>query len=384
VGKIPLFSFYPAAVCKRGLSFHSDRQTAFFDERSMCMLFTSEQVSCGHPDKICDQISDAVVTDCLRHDRESRVAVECMIKDYEIILAGEITSWHMPDCLSLAHGILERIGVPDVAKYHVTTLITCQSLDIAAGVDHGGAGDQGMMFGYATDETPELLPIPYAVATHALKLLRHLENPLLLHDAKSQVTYDYSKKRITTFLISTQHQADADLREIRSAVEAVMTAAAEHYGLNTDFKALVNPTGRFVIGSSFADTGVTGRKIIADTYGGMCRHGGGAFSGKDPTKVDRSGAYMARKIARDIVRAGLARRCEVQLAYAIGIAEPVSVSAYCFGTNRIPVLEIEQQIRTLYDLTPGGIIALLRLLDVDYNQVSAYGHFGKVDLPWEQ
>ena len=348
------------------------------------MLFTSEQVSAGHPDKICDQIADAIVTDCLRHDRDSRVAVECMIKDYEIILAGEITSWHMPDCLSLARGVLERIGVPDVAKYHVTALIKCQSLDIAAAVDHGGAGDQGIMFGYATDETPELLPIPFTVATRALELLRSLESPLLLPDAKSQVTYDYSKKRIATFLISTQHQADAELREIRSAVEAVMATAAERYGLNTDFKALVNPTGRFVIGSSFADTGLTGRKIIADSYGGMCRHGGGAFSGKDPTKVDRSGAYMARKIARDVVCAGLARRCEVQLAYAIGIAEPVSVSVYCFGTNRIPVPEIEQQIHTLYDLTPGGIIDRLRLLDVDYNRVSAYGHFGKVDLPWEQ
>ena len=348
------------------------------------MLFTGEQVSCGHPDKICDQISDAIVTDCLRHDRESRVAVECMIKDYEIILAGEITSWHMPDFRSLAHGVLEQIGIPDVAKYHVTALITCQSLDIAAGVDHGGAGDQGMMFGYATDETPELLPIPYAAATCALGLLRSLESPLLLPDAKSQVTYDYSKKRIATFLISTQHQPDAHPREVRAIVEAAMQMTAEHYGLNTDFKALVNPTGRFVIGSSFADTGVTGRKIIADTYGGMCRHGGGAFSGKDPTKVDRSGAYMARKIACDIVRAGQARRCEVQLAYAIGIAEPVSVSVYCFGTNRIPVPEIEKQIRTLYDLTPRGMIRTLRLLDVDYNRVSAYGHFGKVDLPWEQ
>ncbi|MEA4896873.1 MAG: methionine adenosyltransferase [Christensenellaceae bacterium] len=348
------------------------------------MLFSSEQVSCGHPDKICDQISDALLADYLRHDRDSRLAIECIIKDYEIILAGETTSMHMPDYLSVARGVLDRIGLQDVERYHVTPLFTCQSRDIALGVDRKGAGDQGMMFGYATDETPELLPIPFAVATHALKLLRHLEHPLLLHDAKSQVTYDYSRKRIATFLISTQHQADAELREIRSAVEAVMVTAAECYGLNTDFTALVNPTGRFVIGSSFADTGLTGRKIIADTYGGMCRHGGGAFSGKDPTKVDRSGAYMARKIACDVVRAGLARRCEVQLAYAIGVAEPVAVSVYCFGTNRIPVPEIEQQIHTLYDLTPGGIIDRLRLLDVDYNRVSAYGHFGKVDLPWEQ
>ncbi|MEA5013471.1 MAG: methionine adenosyltransferase [Candidatus Limiplasma sp.] len=348
------------------------------------MLFTSEQVSRGHPDKICDQISDAVVTDCLRHDKKARVAVECMIKDCMILIAGEVTSTHHPDYEALSREVLQRIGVPDFEQYLVTPLITCQSWDIARGVDIGGAGDQGMMFGYATDETPEMLPIPFAVATRAMELLRDLGAPMLLPDAKSQVTYDYSRKKITTFLISTQHHAEAELREIRAVVESVMTKAAERYGLNTDFKALVNPTGRFVTGGSFADTGVTGRKIIADTYGGMCRHGGGAFSGKDPTKVDRSGAYMARKIACDVVRNKVARRCEVQLAYAIGIAKPVSLSVYCFGTNRIPVPEIEQQIRSMYDLTPSGIIDLLHLLDVDYNQVSTYGHFGKPDLPWEQ
>ena len=348
------------------------------------MLFTSEQVSCGHPDKICDQISDAIVTDCLKHDKNSRVAVECMIKSYEIILAGELASKHKPDYTALGRGVLERIGIKDHDQYNITPHMSWQSFDIAIGVERGGAGDQGMMFGYATDETPELLPIPYAAATHALKLLRDLDSPLLLPDAKSQVTYDYKRKRIDTFLISTQHLPDAKLDDVRPIVHGVMVAAAKAYGLNTDFKALVNPTGHFVLGSSFADAGLTGRKIIADTYGGMCRHGGGAFSGKDPTKVDRSAAYMARKIACDVVRAGLTKRCEIQLAYAIGLPKPVSLSAYCFGTNKIPVPEIENLIRSRYDLTPTGIIQFLHLLDVDYNAVSAYGHFGKADMPWEQ
>lgn len=349
------------------------------------MIFTSEQVSCGHPDKICDQISDAIVTDCLRHDPNSRVAAECMIKDCNIVIAGEITSRHEPDYRQLVQSVLERIGLRDTERYNVLTMISKQSGDIALGVDrNSGAGDQGMMFGYATNETPEMLPLPYAVATHALYLLRELNDPTLLPDAKAQVSYDYEKKRIATFLISTQHRADTKVADIRPLVEAVMETAAQDYGLNTDFEKLVNPTGRFVIGSSFADSGLTGRKIIADTYGGMCRHGGGAFSGKDPTKVDRSGAYMARKIARDIVNLQYADRCEVQLAYAIGIAEPVSVSVDCFGTEHIPVAVIEDFIRASYDLTPKGIIDSLGLLTVDYNLVSAYGHFGKHGLPWEE
>lgn len=241
-----------------------------------------------------------------------------------------------------------------------------------------------MMFGYATNETPEMLPIPYAVATHALQLLREVGCPILLPDAKSQVSYDYESGRITTFLISTQHLEGTTVEDIRPIVEAVMETAAQDYGLNTDFEKLVNPTGRFVVGSSFADSGLTGRKIIADTYGGMCRHGGGAFSGKDPTKVDRSGAYAARYIARDIVRQQYADRCEVQLAYAIGVAEPVSVYVDCFGTNRIPEQDIVDYIIAEYNLTPQGIINALGLLDVDYNKVSSYGHFGKAGVPWEE
>lgn len=347
-------------------------------------VFTSEQVSCGHPDKICDQISDAIVTDCLTHDKNSRVAAECMIKNYDIMIAGEITSRHQPDYTALVRSVLDRIGVQDAEKYRVSCYITQQSPDIAMGVDYKlGAGDQGMMFGYATNETPEMLPIPYAVATHALKILRDLRSPVLLPDAKSQVSFDYETGRITTFLISTQHIPGTTVDDIRPLVEAVMETAAQDYGLNTDFEKLVNPTGRFVVGSSFADSGLTGRKIIADTYGGMCRHGGGAFSGKDPTKVDRSGAYAARYIAKDIVSQQFADRCEVQLAYAIGVEEPVSLYVECFGTNRIPVENIVAYIRCEYDLTPRGIINTLGLMDVDYNLVSAYGHFGKPELPWE-
>jgi S-adenosylmethionine synthetase len=273
------------------------------------MRVTSEQVSAGHPDKICDQISDAIVTDCLQHDRNSRVAVECLIKGYDIVIAGEITSKHQPDFRSLAWHVLLVTGLPDCDQYRVTALISQQSPDIALGVDNMGAGDQGMMFGYATNENAKMLPMPFVLATQALVNLRHLRCPSLLPDAKCQVTYDDSNGRIDTFLLSTQHKDDVDLEDVRRIVQGVMMETAEQYGLNTDYKALVNPTGRFVVGGSFADTGVTGRKIIADTYGGACRHGGGAFSGKDPTKVDRSGAYMARKIAKDVLRAGFAKRC---------------------------------------------------------------------------
>ena len=229
------------------------------------MLCTSEQVSAGHPDKICDQISDAIVTDCLRHDKNSRVAAECLIKDYEIIIAGEITSAHRPDFKALARGVLRRIGLPGVDQYRVTALISQQSPDIALGVDADGAGDQGMMFGYATDETPQMLPIPYVLACDALERLAGLKSPLLLPDAKCQVTYDYDRERIDTFLISTQHIADADLKDVREAVRSVMEQTAQAHRLNADFRVLINPTGRFVTGGSFADTGLTGRKIIADT-----------------------------------------------------------------------------------------------------------------------
>ena len=348
------------------------------------MIFTSEQVSCGHPDKICDQIADAIVTECLKNDKSSRAAVECLIKDYDIVIAGEITSSYSPDYDNIARDVLKRIGLEDIEKYKVTVLVSKQSPDIAQGVDTGGAGDQGMVFGYATNETPELLPIPFVLATKALTLLRNFDNNIFLPDAKAQVSFDYDNKRITTFLISTQHRDSVSVDELRPVVEDIMETAALEYDLNTDFKKLVNPTGRFVVGSSFADTGVTGRKLAADTYGGIGRIGGGALSCKDPTKVDRSGAYMARKIARDLVRTGIAERCEVQIAYAIGVAEPVSVAVNCFDTEKISVGNLSKYIRNSYDLTPKGIIESLDLLNVDYNKVSAYGHFGKEGLPWEE
>lgn len=351
------------------------------------MLFSSEQVSNGHPDKICDQISDAIVTDVLAHDKKARIAAESMIKDYEITIMGEITSDYEPDYTALVKGVLERVGLTDQEKYNIRLLVSKQSPDIAMGVDNLGAGDQGMMFGYATNETEEMLPIPYVLSTRALQKLRafNLADGFrrLKPDAKAQVSYDYATGRIDTFLISTQHGEEMTLEEVREIVEKIMIESAEEMGLNTDFRMLVNPTGRFVLGSSFADSGLTGRKIIADTYGGAAHHGGGAFSGKDPSKVDRSAAYMARKIAKDIVRAGKADRCEVQLAYAIGVAEPVSVYVECFGTEHEDREQIWKEIVERYDLTPQGIIRTLGLLDVDYNQVAAYGHFGKQNLPWE-
>ena len=353
-------------------------------------IITCEQVSNGHPDKICDQIADAIVTDVLQHDKEARVAIECLIKDEAIIIAGEMTSCYEPAYGQLVMSVIERIGW-DKVNYEKTGdnkpciifLVNQQSPDIAMGVDKGGAGDQGMMYGYATNETAELLPLPFVVATRFLELLRDYNSPMLKADAKAQVSFDYDSGTITTFLCSVQHREDVEVDQFRPVVESLMILAASQYGLNTDFKKLVNPTGRFVIGGSFADCGVTGRKLACDTYGGVGHIGGGAFSGKDPSKVDRSGAYIARKIARDIVLAGYADRCEVQIAYAIGLPEPVSVYVETFDTEHQDKLFIEQYVRDSYDLTPKGIIDSLGLLDVDYNKVSVYGHFGKSDLPWE-
>ena len=350
----------------------------------MSKIITCEQVSCGHVDKICDEIADAIVTDCLQHDRGSRVAVECMIKNDTVIIAGEITSKHKPDYAHLVSEVFAKAGIIDqYNRIQVKGLVARQSPDIALGVDKGGAGDQGVMYGYATNETPELLPIPFAIATRFLNLLRNVKFPMLLPDAKAQVSYDYESGRITTFLCSVQHAEDSDVDDFRPGIVHLMKLTALFYDLNTDFDVLVNPTGRFVIGGSFADCGVTGRKLACDTYGGVGRIGGGALSGKDPTKVDRSGAYMARKVARDLVTAGYCDRCEIQIAYAIGKAEPVSVSVDTFGTEKCRVECLEQYVRESYDFTPLGIISYLHLLDVDYNDVAFGGHFGKDHLPWE-
>jgi len=356
----------------------------------MSRVITCEQVSNGHPDKICDQIADAIVTDCLQHDPKSRVAIEVLIKDNHIIIAGELTSEHKPDYKALVYQVFERIGWrkldygnPLYLGPNIGILVREQSPDIALGVDKGGAGDQGMMFGFATNETAELLPIPFVVATRFLEILKAHPSRMFRADAKAQVSYDYESGKITTFLCSVQHSPDVDPSDFRHIVEGIMVLAACENGLNTDFEKLVNPTGSFVIGGSFADCGVTGRKLACDTYGGVGHIGGGAMSGKDPSKVDRSGAYAARKIARDIVLSGYADKCEVQIAYAIGVAEPVSVYIETFGTEHQDKAFLEAFVRENYDLTPKGIIKFLHLLDVDYNKVSAYGHFGKADLPWE-
>lgn len=350
----------------------------------MSKIYTSEQVSHGHVDKICDQIADAIVTDCLQNDPTSRVAVECLIKNNNVIIAGEITSKHEPDYAALVADVFERIGIANQYETVVVNgIITKQSEDIAQGVDVGGAGDQGIMYGYATNETPELLPIPFAVATRFIHLLEELKAPMLLPDAKAQVSFDYDTGKITTFLCSVQHTADSNVEDFRSVIEGLMNIVAVEYNLNSDFEKLINPTGRFVVGGSKADCGVTGRKLACDTYGGIGHIGGGALSGKDPSKVDRSAAYMARRIAVDLVTAGYCDRCEIQLAYAIGEPEPVSIVVDTFGTNYVCNKCLDKYIGANYDLTPAGIIKYLHLLEVDYNDVSSGGHFGKSWLPWE-
>ena len=354
-------------------------------------IITCEQVSCGHPDKICDQIADAVVTDCLKHDKNARVAIEVLIKDNHIVIAGELTSTHEPNYQKLVDEVFERIGKGslgyDADGFFIQTLVSKQSPDIAQGVDAGGAGDQGMMFGWASNETPELLPIPFVLAGKLLEKLEKYrkEHPgLLCADAKAQVSYDYDSGRIKTFLCSTQTVPGADMKKVKAVVGKLMKEAASEFALNRDFEILVNPTGKFEIGGPYADSGVTGRKLACDTYGGVGHIGGGALSGKEGSKVDRSGAYMARKIARDIVRAGFADKCEIQIAYAIGVAEPVSVYVETFDTEHQDKRFIEQYVRENYDLTPAGIIEKLDLLNVDYNKVSSGGHFGAKDVPWEE
>lgn len=356
----------------------------------MKQFFTSEQVSCGHPDKICDQMADRILDYCLSEDKTSRVAVEVLIKNYDVVLAGEVTTKaELSDevLYALLDEVLTYVGVQDKDKYSITNLLDKQSSDIALGVDVGGAGDQGIMFGYATKETKEMMPLAWSIANKALLNLKNLNSPMLLPDAKAQVTIEYEDDipiRIDTFLISTQHKAETTLEEVKKIVTDVMINAAKEYGMNTDFKILVNPTGRFVIGGSIGDAGVTGRKIIADTYGGYAHHGGGAFSGKDPSKVDRSAAYMARKVAKDILRKDFADKCEVQLSYAIGVKKPISIFVNTFCTNKIEESKIIEYIKENYDLTPNGIISALDLLNVKYSDTTVYGHFGKEYLNWEK
>jgi S-adenosylmethionine synthetase len=363
-------------------------------------LFTSESVTEGHPDKIADRISDAVLDACLCEDPMSRVACETLTCTGLIVIAGEISTKAYVDFQALVRGTISSIGYDnalygfDANTCAVISSINKQSGDIALGVDTGGAGDQGMMFGYACNETPELMPTPILLAHKLTMRLAEVRKrgklPYLRPDGKSQVTVEYDEHhkpvRVDAVVISTQHAETVSNDELRANIlKYVIQAVIPAHLLDADTKYHINPTGRFVIGGPMGDTGLTGRKIIVDTYGGMGRHGGGAFSGKDPTKVDRSAAYMARHIAKNVVAAGLAERCEVQLAYAIGVAEPVSILVQTFGTERVDPAVIPDLIRTHFKLTPKGIIESLNLRRPIYAKTAAYGHFGRhdPDFTWE-
>jgi len=362
-------------------------------------FFTSESVSEGHPDKMADQISDAILDAYLEGDPQSRVACETLVTTGLVVIAGEVTSQAMIDIPQLVRGVIRDIGYTDsemgfdADTCSVMVSLDKQSPDIAMGVDRDGAGDQGMMFGYACDETPELMPMAISlshkmVAEHA-KIRAAGKAPFLRPDAKSQVTVEYVDgipKRIDAVVFSSQHSEDVSNEKLSAFVkEHIIQAVIPAELLDDNTKYFVNPTGRFVVGGPQGDCGLTGRKIIVDTYGGMGRHGGGAFSGKDPSKVDRSACYMARFVAKNIVAAGLANRCEVQLAYAIGVAEPMSVLIDSFGTGTIPDTDLQRLVKTVFDLTPKGIITSLDLRRPIYRATATHGHFGREGdgFPWE-
>lgn len=381
-------------------------------------LFTSESVSEGHPDKIADQISDAILDAILTQDPKARVACETTVTTGLVLIVGEITTTAYVDIQAIARQTIIDAGY-DRGEYGfdghncaVLVALDEQSPDIAQGVndavearseasidplDQIGAGDQGMMFGFAVDETPELMPLPISLA-HALmrrtaKLRKNGVLPYLRPDAKAQVTVEYDEatgtipQRIDTVVLSTQHDAETDLTTLANdVIEQIIKPTLPTELVDAETKFLINPTGRFVIGGPSADSGLTGRKIIVDTYGGYARHGGGAFSGKDPTKVDRSASYAARYVAKNIVAAGLAHKCEVQLAYAIGVAQPVSINIETFGTSDYTETALIAAVRANFDLRPAGIIKMLDLQRPIYKQIAAYGHFGRTDvaLPWEK
>ena len=363
-------------------------------------LFTSESVTEGHPDKIADQISDAILDACLTEDSSSRVACETLLTTGLAFIAGEITTKAYVDFPSIVRGTVMSVGYTD-ATYgfdHETCAVISsiheQSPDIAMGVDPGGAGDQGMMFGYAANENPELMPTPILLAHRLTQRLAEVRKSgqldFLRPDGKSQVTVEYDDQkrpvRVDAVVVSTQHSELVDNKKLRAEVlQHVIQHAIPARMLDADTKYHINPTGRFVVGGPMGDTGLTGRKIIVDTYGGMGRHGGGCFSGKDPTKVDRSACYMARYIAKNIVAAGLADRCEVQLAYAIGVAEPVSILVETFGTHKVDPGILPELVRAHFRVTPRGIIESLNLRRPIYKKTAAYGHFGRPDpdFTWE-
>jgi len=375
--------------------------------------FTSESVTEGHPDKLCDAVADAVLDDVLERDPTARAAIEVTATTGLVLVIGELSTHAYCDVPSIVRRTVKEIGYTDSAlgfDYETCgTLVAIkeQSPDIAMGVDHAleakqgidpdelGAGDQGMMFGYASDETPELMPMPIQLAHQVARQLAAVRKdgslPFLRPDGKSQVTVEYDDEghplRVATVVVSTQHDPDVSQEALHDAVtDTVIRSAIPDELLDGQTRFLVNPTGRFVIGGPMGDSGLSGRKIIVDTYGGMARHGGGSFSGKDPTKVDRSGAYMARYVAKNVVAAGLARRFELQLAYAIGVARPLAVNVETFGTGRIPDDRIAALISEHFDLRPGPIIETLGLRSPIYRPTAAYGHFGRsdLDLPWER
>ena len=376
----------------------------------MKRLFTSESVTEGHPDKLCDYISDSILDSYLAKDKNARVACETVAGKGEIFVTGEITSTANVDIEQVVRDTIEEVGYAD-SEYDIDYR-TCkiyinlskQSPDIALGVDKSledkegkdveseGAGDQGLMFGYACDETEELMPLPISLAHKLSKRLTEVRKEKIIDylrpDGKTQVTVEYDGEkpvRIDTIVVSTQHLPDVDMNVLKKdIIEKVIKPTVPANLLDENTKYFINPTGRFVIGGPLGDSGLTGRKIIVDTYGGAARHGGGAFSGKDPTKVDRSASYMARHIAKNIVANGYAKRCEIQIAYSIGVAKPVSIYVNTYGTNTIPEEKIIEKIDKTFDLTPRGIINYLDLQRPIYRQTTNYGHFGKKDLPWEK
>ncbi len=369
----------------------------------MAYLFTSESVSEGHPDKVADQISDAILDELLKQDPHSRVAVETLVTTGLVVLSGEVRTKAFVDVQEIARKVIGDIGYTDPAlrfdaySCGVLSSIHEQSSDIAQGVDghaEQGAGDQGMMFGFACRETPELMPMPITFAHHLVRELAAIRKttdlmPYLRPDAKSQVTIEYdddrcTPRRVHTVVVSTQHAPEVEREEIEHDVRAILLPRVIPVELiDADMIVHVNPTGRFVIGGPHGDTGLTGRKIIVDTYGGKGAHGGGAFSGKDPSKVDRSAAYAARHVAKNLVGAGLADQVEVQLAYAIGVAEPVSIHVNTFGTGVMPDAQFVEVIHDVFDLRPAAIIAHLDLLQPRYCATAAYGHFGRSEFTWE-
>ena len=373
------------------------------------ILFTSESVSEGHPDKLCDQISDAVLDACLAIDPKAHVACETYASTEFVLVGGEITCAH-PEKLNveaIVRDVLRKVGYtsPELGigadTCEVKVIVKPQSPDIAMGVDRGdileqGAGDQGIMFGFATDESDGYMPLAISIAHKLVRTATNLrKNGLFLHsrpDMKSQVTIDYTDEkhpRIDTILMSIQHDPDVDMDAFKAYVhEQIMVPVAKSFGLNLDFKYLINPTGQFVIGGPMGDVGLTGRKLIVDTYGGYARHGGGAFSGKDPSKVDRSASYYARYIAKNLVASGVAKRAEVQLSYAIGVAAPISINVNCFGTEKAPKEKILEAVSKFFDARPGAIISNFGLTkpNFKYADTCNYGCFGRpdIDLPWER